>query len=295
MTKPKIIFGRTEYNYDPYDDFWRLVELSGFEWKYIKDIDIAEEQIVISSPLNGEWPAHWKYRNSILKGRKQKCKFIHWNLERPDAYYSGVDSSSRTELSDMVKASLNLHQEYIDYTWVSDIYYASLEPRLIFVVLASDSGLAYNPDKIDQIDKIYDLIHLSYNYGRREPIIDRLGAKFSIAPNAWGDERARNLLASRAMLNIHQTPARIGEPLRFAIAAAYKIALFSETMNDPNPLGNGDFFYADYNDLLKHVPMWLSGNYDLKTYGWNLYSKLCLQWNFRRGVEEGLKKTGFID
>ena len=40
-----IIFTRTRHTYDSYSDFWKLVELSGFNICFVDEIDISLENI----------------------------------------------------------------------------------------------------------------------------------------------------------------------------------------------------------------------------------------------------------
>jgi hypothetical protein len=102
-------------------------------------------------------------------------------------------------------------------------------------------------------------------------------------------------------LNVHQTPALIGEPLRFAWAAAYGAALLSETLADPFPLKpHQDFIQADYGDPLIHAALELNDtmrreaavgeSHGEGVLGPSLFYRLCIEWKFPRGVNEALSE-----
>lgn len=92
------------------------------------------------------------------------------------------------------------------------------------------------------------------------------------------------------MANIHQTPAPITEPLRFALAASYGLPLLSETCVDPWPLTEGrEIFMASYEQLPNMIHEWLKRP-DLNSLGDALRRKLVEEWPFRRGVEAAMKE-----
>src|SRR6266404_2769198 len=76
------IFARTRYQYQSYSDFWRLVELSNFQTCYVDQIDLENDQIYITTPINGEHRPHINHRRSILK-KAQQARVVTWMLERP--------------------------------------------------------------------------------------------------------------------------------------------------------------------------------------------------------------------
>src|ERR1700678_4271845 len=105
-----IIFARTRHIYGSYTDFWKLVELSGFDTCYIDEIDISLENTYIFTPINGEYGAHiLAQKNDPNKIRR--AKLIWWNLERQ----LSVDNSTIDNI--------------IDEIWVSDRYYATLNNK----------------------------------------------------------------------------------------------------------------------------------------------------------------------
>src|SRR3990172_401663 len=277
MNEP--IFAKTRYWYDSYTDLWKLVELSGFKTCYVDEIDLEKEGLFITAPVNGELRPHMDYRRSILKGI-QKPKIVWWNLERPDSGRQFSIRNMREENSEILR--------YVDAIWVSDRYFQSLDPRMTFVVLGSHSQLMEDLGE-DPKETIYDLAPMAYLNPRRTTILAQL-KNFRIAPNAWGKERARILARTSVMLNIHQTDAQIVEPLRFALAAAYGMALISETCADPYPLVNGhDILMSDYGNLGNYTGDLIYGQ-RLGDAGLRLKDKLTVEWTFRRGVKEVLAR-----
>lgn len=67
-----IIFAKTRHVYQSYDDFWRLVALSGFETCYVDEIDHNRDATYIFTPTNGETLNGWD------RGR---ARIIWWDLE----------------------------------------------------------------------------------------------------------------------------------------------------------------------------------------------------------------------
>ena len=261
-----IIFAKTRYHYDSYSDFWKLVELSGFDTCFIDEIDISKENTYIFSPTNGEFRPH-------IKNEKDRhpwlAKIVWWNLERP----SSVDNVTIDDIT-----------EYINEAWVSDKYYASLNSGFKFVPMGSHPGLRL---RSENIPKSYDFCHMSYAFGRRDHIYSTLTQRgLKMGPNGWGEERDKTLRASKVLVNVHQDPFPISEPLRFAVGAAYSLPIISETTN-PYPLTPGvDIIMADFDHLANQVIN--NYNLDLTQIGNNLYNNLCVKNTFRLNVERGL-------
>lgn len=262
-----IIFAKTRYNYDSYSDFWKLVELSEFNTCFIDEIDISkQENIYIFSPTNGEFRPH-------IKNQKDKhswlAKIVWWNLERPSSITNVV-------IDDIV--------DYINEAWVSDRYYASLNNGFKFVTLGSHPDLRLNKNNLE---KTYDYCHMSYVYGRRDHIHNTLSKRLRVGPNGWGKERDQILRASKFLVNVHQDPFPISEPLRFAVNAAYSLPIISESIIDPYPLVNNiDIILSNYDNLInKTLDIY---NSDLTKIGNNLYNNLCVKNTFRTCVEKGL-------
>lgn len=276
------IFARTQYHYDSYVDFWRLVEASEFKICTVDKMDLESDNTYITTPINGEHRPHITHRRSILKG-PQKAKIIAWNLERPDGgRFSGQDPSGAVKevYDDLLK--------YFDAVWASDRFLASMpaHPRSIYVTLGSHQDLS-GPEKPFP-GFSYDVAHMSYVTDRRKTILGTLGLRQ--APNAWGEKRDGILRRTRAMLNIHQTPSKVSEPLRIALAAAYRMPYLTEECQELYPLTEGKTcLSAPHSELQKKVSEWLSG--DVAPIGHNLHQLLVHEMPFRKGVMEGLERT----
>jgi hypothetical protein len=282
-----ILFAHPEYKYDSYSDYRALAALSGFENVFVKDIDLERDALYIVSPVNGELRPHLSHKRSLLKG-PQKAKVVWWNLERPD---SGPGDLGKL-IGSQVCNTTNEILQWVNAIWVSDRYYASLDSRMIFVPMGSDPRITGSPLPVNPrgLPKSYDWCHLSYQNDRRRVIYTELLRRgCREAPNGWATERDQTLKASRTMVYVHQTPAPIGAPLRWALAAAYKIPLLCENLADPYPLEPGkDLMMCDYKDLAQNVPGWICSE-AIAYMGEHLHQKLCVDHNFRKSVEQGVR------
>jgi hypothetical protein len=274
------IFARTRYRYASYDDFWKLVELSGFKTCFVDQIDLAADEVYIHAPVNGETRPHIFHRRSILSG-PQKARLVVFMLEKP------YDPDSPGSVEAKVRALADDCLKFCEAVWISDRWIASLDLRWVYVELASHPAFASGPREPIQ----YDFAHMSCVTPRREGIYQHLAAQFRMAPNAWGDERDRILRSTRAMLNVHQDNTVCLEPLRVAIAAAYRLAYLTESSPDPYPLIPGQTCsQAGYDRLKPDVSAWLTQQ-DLRAMGEALYQRLCVTSNFRKGVMDALERT----
>jgi hypothetical protein len=252
-----VTFVRTRYQYDPYNDFFRLAELSGYPVCYIDEMDIHDpSKCYVIAPRNGEW-GDWS---------QAQARLIWWQLEweaASDPCPPGVAEK-----------------------WTSDAWHArKIGAR--FVPLGSHPGL--NPG--GAVSWQHDAIFLGYSQAwRRGNMLQNLherGLHVNVAGNTWGDNRHNALLSARIMLHIHQhdNVATIA-PLRWAIAAAYRMPLYAESMVDPSPFGQHHFMRGTYNQLpdglLKARDM------DVSSYGAALYEFLCIEKPFRSWVEGAL-------
>lgn len=268
------IFAKTRYHYDSYMDFWRIVELSGFRVCYTDEIDLNQDEVYITSPLNGELKPHVAHRKSILK-HPQRARIVWWNLERP-AHHE-------------VKASVQDMLPYVDRVWFSDKSLVAQDPsNLIYAELGSHPDFPY---PATSTDKQYDFAHISYVTPRREAVYNHLitkGFKMSISP--LPKQRRDDLWHVRSMLNIHQNDLPICEPIRFAIAAGYRLPLITEVLATPYPLEHGKTcLMASYDDMYASSENWLRE--DIQHIGDALYKRLAVDFNFRQGVTEALGRS----
>lgn len=274
------IFARTRYEYTSYSDFWKLVELSKFETCYVDQMDLESDQIYITSPVNGEHRPHVSHRRSTLKSAQQ-ARIVTWMLERP----VNTDSASvmRSQLRTLAEDVL----KFSEAVWISDRYVASIEPRFTYVELGSHPEFSAGPKHPPQ----HDVAHMSCSVPRRDAIFSQLSKSMRVAPNAWGSQRDQILRETRAMVNVHQDESKICEPLRIAVAAAYKLAYLTEECHDVYPLVDGvTCFSAPYGLLQDAIHHWTAGG-DLVGMGERLYDRLCVKSDFRKGVMNALDRT----
>lgn len=277
----RIVFATPSHDYGSYVDYRRLVDLSGFERCRFPSMDFGSDCVYIVSPVNREF-----WDTARARPGARRCGIVWWNLERPDPpEIDPIQDLVTTEVHASVESVLPL----VDAVWVSDRSYASARPEFKHVVMGSHPGLAEGPP----LTTIYDFCHMSYVHGRRR-VIDGLAREFRVGPAGFGPERERTLRSSRAMLNIHQTEAPTGEPLRFALAAAHGLPLLSERMGDPWPLQEGEHLLSfPYDRAAESLRVWLRdwAVARLAEIGSNLRTALTRDRTFRGCVEEAVART----
>jgi len=269
-----IVFARTDYTYDSYSDFWRLVELAGYPIVNVSDIRFDEDVTYIFTPMNGQIPAHLA-SDTVGDRATKRCRIVWWNLE----YHSTEEHS--------LSKGLDAGYPLVDAVWVSDMWIAAQDPRTTHVMLGGDKRLRV---AIHGAEKAFDVAHMSYIHGRREGIFADLRARGrSLAPAGWGIERAAALSASRLMLHVHQYPTPVMAPLRACLAAAYKLPMVVETLADPG-IYRDTLYLAGYDDLVNEVERALRDP-GLVERGERLYRLLCEDRTFRDEVERGIENT----
>ncbi len=277
------IFARTRWVYQSYSDFWRLVELSGFRTCYVDEIDLERDEIYVTTPVNGETRPHLFDRRSKLRG-PQEARVIVWQLERP------CDPSRPGSPEEQVRTGARDILTFSDAAWISDRWVSrASEGAFVHVTMGSHPELAGGaPVASPQ----FDVAHMSCSVPRRDRVLGDLTRRgLRIAPSAWEPERDRILRASRSMLNVHQDGAPVSEPLRIALAAAYRLPYLSEVSNDPYPLvPERTVLEAPVDRLGQAVERWLKES-RLRDFGNLLYEDLCVQTDFRKGVMEALART----
>lgn len=272
-------FVRTRTVYDSYSDYWTLVELSGFDTCYVDQIRLDEDRLYVVTPMNGEVRPHiTNERNRV--GCDTVARLVMWCLERPDSPgarpWAPNDGSG--ELDELLK--------WFDEVWVSDEHFQHMDPkrRARFVPLGSHPKLG--GAKVRPAD--FDVAFMGYMIPRRQTIADKLrAAGLRVAPNGWGAERRFTLQRTRLMLNTHQhnSPMPIGEPLRIALAAAFRMPLVSETLSSPKPLQQGwDVISCGYDSLVDRVREVLGSAHLERDLGDRIYRKLCIEQTFKQGV-----------
>ena len=132
----------------------------------------------------------------------------------------------------------------------------------------------------------YDTIMLSYMTNRRLQMATWFAEKgLSIAPNGWHEKRHERLMQSRLMLHIHQNDRRYIAPQRWALAAAYKLPLISELLDNTGDFAPTHFLQSEYGNIPRFVKYWVTEKTDdLQRYGEILHQFLCFDRTFRREV-----------
>jgi len=257
-----IHFCRTEHHYRPYDDWYRLAELSGYEVIPISQMDVLNPDHVYI--VN-----HFGALGMPGNEHEAKARIILWQLEW-------------AKVEDKGEYPPNIREIWASDKWYADYYGAR------YTLLGSHEGLVDTPPNRNGA-KEYDVCLMMYRepYRRRYLINRMIDAGITIAPDGWDEERDRILNSSRCMLHIHQhDDIATVAPLRFALAAAYKLPLITETCKDKDNLYEFVPEY-DYSRLLTSTQNNLNWNGLAESGEW-FHSSLCHVHPFRRSVEEML-------
>jgi hypothetical protein len=258
MTKP--IFARPRHWYDSYTDFWTLVNLCGYEWCYLDDMDTKNPDALYI--FTGPEAKH------EFKGAK--ARIIYWLLE----WYGDYEQ-----------------REGIAETWTSNRTYAEMVGAK-FVPMGGHPDLG-NPKRGDGR---FHIAHMSYAgihrrsllLGKIKEAANRWGEwDFAIAPNAWGEDRDFNLHNSRMMIHIHQNEAYPAiAPLRAVLAAAYALPLVAENGWSADPYQDHCYVYA-YKDMPEAIMSMLQSK-NLDAQGQALHQHVCHDLRFDKVVETNL-------
>lgn len=278
MTDP--IFVRSSTHYESYTDFWRLVELSGFKAVNKGDVDLSLNALYIWPEMNGDSIWYLQDRPKV----QRRARTVFWNLERPD-----TRASKTVDAKAWWQAGLDETLELVDAVWVSDKTILAMDPRPTWTCLGGHSGLLELPVSFEPS---YDVVHLGQRTPRREVVIQELERRgISVSPNAWGHERVRILSTSRLMLGIERLAGvNVSTPLRWVVAAAYRLPIIQELHPDPAPLIDGEsVLMAPIDGLADLVEVSLKQ--DLQGFGVAAWRTFCHEHTFRIGVEEAVFRS----
>lgn len=253
---PDPIFVQPDHDYDSYIDLWRIVELSGYTTIRESKMDQYSDNVyILSGP--GVPSAHHGWPDA-------KARIIYFNLEWYEA----------AAYVDMPGVEL----------WSTDKWHAQTIGAK-YVPMGSHPGLPDAP--LQNTAKIYDAAMMAYLPPRREQIVYSCGLfGVSLAPRGWDMERHAILQQSKAMLHVHQHDyAHTIAPQRWALAAAYKLPVISETVNDKGVFTHG--LYADYEYLAEFMKLWRDDP-NLIDFGLALNDLLCVRRPFRSWIDEAL-------
>lgn len=272
------VFIRSNTTYESYTDFWSLVELSGFPIVPSQAADLLSGETYI-------WPTmDWETIERLSKEPcgKRGARVIWWYLERPDAHRRGMTPEAlfETTISEVLGT-------WVDEVWVSERSINRLDSRTRHVVLGGHPGLRHSKPALPNR---YDVAHLGQISPRRAWILTelkRLG--LSVSPSVWGPDRDEILESSTSLINIDRVEGmHLSAPLRFVLAAAHRIPILTEKIEDPHPLVAGEgFLESPYASLPAFIAECLRGK-DLRPFGENAYRMLCIEHTFEKGVRGAL-------
>lgn len=251
-----IIFAKTRHHYQSYVDYWRMIELSGFDTCYVDEIDPDSDNTYIVTPDNDEvrnagWP------------KAPRAQIIHWDLEwrlQPIEPIPGV-------------------RRY----WHMDKFVADR----IGVQYAPMGGHAGLREQKPSKGQFYDVAYLGYMVPRREHIAIWMRERgLEVSPSsAWDDKRHDVLTRSYMYLHVHQNDDIKGVPaLRLIVAAAYQLPFLSEEVEHRGIFtGRQCILTEPYEALSSHSDyrVW-EGLKDNAVY---LHEFLCYEFTFRKSVE----------
>lgn len=266
-----VIFVKTHHHYDPYQDYFKLAELSGFPIVNEDEIDPHSDHCYIVS--------HFVCANRPDGWPGAKARIILWQLEW-----------------DVAEAVLRTPG--VAEVWTMDVHYAR-QIGAKYVPVGSHPGLAgyylesgqwHEPGVCRPSTFKYDVAMLAYMVNRRQTVAFQLAQLgLSLMPSAWGFDRHCNLMLTRAMLHVHQHEKIRGVAcLRWAIAAAYKLPVITETLWDGGIFCDREhMIVAEYWALAQTVSRAIADRM-LEPIGEALHQLLCVERTFRRNVEAAL-------
>lgn len=256
MTSP--VFVRTRHIYDSYRDFWKLVEVSGFDTCYVDQMNIQDPHACyITTYINDEW-----------RHTRGEAHVIHWNME----WFTDTEHHA--------------FQDGVTERWTSDKSHADAQ-GIPYVPVGSDYRLCEGG--YTSLQPQYDVALLACMSERRVNIYHELERyHVQIAPNYHAHEgRHAVLMQTRMILHIHQTVRKVISPLRMAVAAAYGIPVLCEECDDPGIYTDACPF-APYDLLVQETLAGLTRR-DRAFFIQCLQTQLCETHTFRQCVETALK------
>jgi len=259
-----IYFVRTDYRYQSYDDFWNIVQLSGYPIIPFSKLDPQSNNTYICTPINGEWKQGWD---------NPKARIIWWDLE-----WGGYTGAQEIPSG-------------VCEVWASDKHYAQVS-HARYVPMGSHRDLWKCYSVLTDMTNInfeYDVALMAYrDPHRRRHVISHLERVVKVAPDGWGEQRDSALWASRLMVNIHQHDyASAVAPVRMAIAAAYRLPVLCEDVTDSGIFKN-NLVWSSYEHLVPNTVGLLQSDALREEYAGRLYELLCIDYSFARNVKDAL-------
>lgn len=257
-----IIFARPDHFYDSYQDYWRIVELSGFPIITIGDIDPDSDNVYIfSTPAT-----HWHDGTERHGWPGARARIIYYNIE----WYTDVDYKGIPGVE----------------VWSADKWHAD-KIGAKYVLFGSHPDLPTAP--LQDCPATFDYATLMYAWGRRDTALHHMReAGVRLTPNAWGQERHDLIQQSKGFVHVHQWDyAPTVAPQRFALAAAYRKPVVSELVADKGLMSEVQGLWCDYEYLPTFAKLWKDDN-RLSDLGAALHYLLVEKYPFRRCIENAL-------
>lgn len=264
---PEVIFAKPTHEYGSYSDLWKLVELSGYPLIYTNewDLDNPDHTYIFSTPST-----FWYDGTEGVGFPNAKARVIYYNVE----YYLDKEFNNIPGVE----------------VWSADAWFADLK-GIKYVPMGSHPGLFLHPDE-EPMFKQYDVVTLWAASGNRYTAIDKLdSAGIKRAPDGWGEDRHLALAQSKAMCISHQWPdKRTVAPQRWALAAAYRLPMITETLDNPGIFTDDYRLMCDLQDIGTFTAEWMKpeNSERLCEYGERLYQLLCVERTFRKQIEGAL-------
>lgn len=260
----EIIFCKTRFQdtgYASYHDFWQMVKWAGYPVIYVDELDPQSDNTYIITPLNDEWLQGWP---------DARAQIIHWEFEwRWDERATWKEPPGVSRVWHIDK-------------WFADRY------GFEYVPMGGDERL----NEVGQnypAEKIYDVAIMSYQTHRRQIItaqLENTGLRLAPISGLWGRVRSDALLRSHVMVHTHQIDQAPGVAcLRWAIAAAHRLPLITETVKDRGLFTYSYMMQSDYDYLARFTAQALKDKRILGNYGLALHSLLCRDYTFKKAVE----------
>lgn len=251
-----VLFARTRHVYESYVDFWQVLELSGYDTCYVDEIDAGSDNLYIIPTLNGEvgngWPG-------------ARARIVHWNLEWCE-YPRVAGINERWHMDADVAARFGSR----------------------YVPVGGHPALAAYGDTTDM--PTIDLAYMGYMTPRRQAMAVQFDANaLSRTPTSvWEHARHSMLTHSTLYAHVHQhdDDASQGVPaLRMIVAAAYRLPMLCERVNDPGIFGSS-IMQADYMGMANMARVLVSERGDLlRQHAEQLWWTLCVEHTFRQVIE----------
>jgi len=255
----EVIFARPRWEYGSYSDLWKLVELSGYPLIYSDQMDLDSDNCYIFSTPATDWHHGWAGAHA---------RIIYYSIE----WYTDVDYSAIPGVE----------------VWSADKAYAA-RIGAKYVPMGSHVGLNMNPT--EKLEKCYDTITLWAASYRRYHGYDMLQqSHVTRAPDGWGTDRHENLLRARSLCLVHQNDnAAYVAPQRWALAAAYRLPVISEHVQDAGELAEHTI-WTDLEGIGVVTSSWMrmENRGKLIAKGEALHQKLCHDMPFRASIERAL-------